>query len=495
MFLFSIQLISTLLVLSLSIAKPLFHVSPPAKTWLNDPVGTIFHNNEFHLFYQWNPESTSWAKPYWAHVSSRDLVNWTWLSVALSPDTPLETNGVWSGSAWKNPFTDQVLLFYTAARDTIIQSQCFAVNTDDSLISFEKSNSNPVLDYDSKPPYSNPAFRDPQVVLKNNTDLYMFLSGGDVFSKGNVMKYKSVENNFKENTFNFKFDGFLLQGHDVETSFDLKTNWECPVLIQYSQEVYGLLISVEDTIPGKSFIILGTVDNDYQFSPSFGVFLFDGGDVYAPRTFEGVNQSLLIGWVKEGRSESLDFSGLMTFPRISVLCDSVSDYVEYRSFVQPFLSPCYRPHNNINLLRKGSQSNLIVPGFVRLLDTLMYGEVLIESLSPVSSSDFLELSIFASRDLSEETLIKFDFRLGVVSINRTRSSLSSNQFTEIQSAPILFSASRKLSVNFLIDYTVAEVFINNRSVITTRVYPILFSQNVFVKRNTMALNVTSWKFS
>jgi sucrose-6-phosphate hydrolase SacC (GH32 family) len=35
-------------------ARPAFHFRPPAQ-WMNDPNGTIFHEDYFHVFYQHNP--------------------------------------------------------------------------------------------------------------------------------------------------------------------------------------------------------------------------------------------------------------------------------------------------------------------------------------------------------------------------------------------------------------------------------------------------------
>ena len=34
--------------------RPRFHFTPE-RNWMNDPNGMIYHDGEYHLFYQYNP--------------------------------------------------------------------------------------------------------------------------------------------------------------------------------------------------------------------------------------------------------------------------------------------------------------------------------------------------------------------------------------------------------------------------------------------------------
>ncbi|MFA6083987.1 hypothetical protein [Mucilaginibacter sp.] len=45
----------------------------------NDPNGLIFLTGEFHLYYQHNPLENKWG-----HATSKDLVNWKHLPVAIN---------------------------------------------------------------------------------------------------------------------------------------------------------------------------------------------------------------------------------------------------------------------------------------------------------------------------------------------------------------------------------------------------------------------------
>ncbi len=75
--------------------RPVFHFTP-ASGWMNDPNGMVCHDGEFHLFYQFYPDSNVWGPMHWGHAVSEDLVDWEQLPVALTPDS---LGYIFSGSA------------------------------------------------------------------------------------------------------------------------------------------------------------------------------------------------------------------------------------------------------------------------------------------------------------------------------------------------------------------------------------------------------------
>ena len=66
--------------------RPLYHFSPPLGWWGGGPDGTIHHDGEYHVFYQFDPYmgSTS-GNASWGHAVSRDLLHWEHRPVAIGP--------------------------------------------------------------------------------------------------------------------------------------------------------------------------------------------------------------------------------------------------------------------------------------------------------------------------------------------------------------------------------------------------------------------------
>ena len=74
--------------------RPAYHFSP-AKNWMNDPNGLVFHKGVYHLFFQYNPLGNVWGNMSWGHATSKDLVHWDEQPVAIPFDAD---EGVFSGS-------------------------------------------------------------------------------------------------------------------------------------------------------------------------------------------------------------------------------------------------------------------------------------------------------------------------------------------------------------------------------------------------------------
>jgi levanase len=153
--------------------RPAIHFSP-AKNWMNDPNGLVFHKGVYHLYYQHNPSGNTWGNMSWGHATSPDLVHWTEQPLAISTD---DQEDVFSGSVVvdkdnssgfgtaENP--PMVAIYTSAYKDASphrgLQAQSLAYSLDDGQ-TWTKYSGNPVLNRNST------NFRDPKVFWYSSPD-------------------------------------------------------------------------------------------------------------------------------------------------------------------------------------------------------------------------------------------------------------------------------------------------------------------------------------
>lgn len=143
--------------------RPELHFTP-ARNWMNDPNGLIWHGGHYHLFYQYNPEANVWGHMSWGHAVSRDLIHWRELPIAIPEDPQVM---IFSGSVvfdaanssgFGEPGRPPLVAIYTGAsrEEGGVQAQRLAYSLDGGL-SWMKYGGNPVLDIGIHD------FRDPKV--------------------------------------------------------------------------------------------------------------------------------------------------------------------------------------------------------------------------------------------------------------------------------------------------------------------------------------------
>jgi len=151
--------------------RPAYHFTAP-KNWINDPNGLVYHDGEYHLFYQHNPFGIKWGHMSWGHAVSKDLLRWEHLPVAIPEfmDAAGKTTAIFSGSAVvdegnKNGLCpagtkDCMVAIYTgnvtAGDKHLAQYQNLAYSADKGR-TWTQYAKNPIVDIGSK------EFRDPNV--------------------------------------------------------------------------------------------------------------------------------------------------------------------------------------------------------------------------------------------------------------------------------------------------------------------------------------------
>lgn len=303
--------------------RPQFHFSPQEK-WMNDPNGMVFYEGEYHLFYQYYPDSTVWGPMHWGHAISKDLVRWEHLPIALYPDS---LGYIFSGSAvidWANTTgfgTDEqppmvaIFTYHDAEKEKLggadYQYQGLAYSLDKGR-SWTKYDKNPVL-----PNSEIKDFRDPKVFWHAPSGQWkMILAEGDEVGMYGSTDLKSWEplSKFGKN-----------EGSHLGV-------WECPDLFPLKdiggRQKWVMLVSIGTGGPMGSATqyFIGEFDgttftNDHY--PERTLWIDHGKDNYAGVTWSDVPASdgrrLFIGWMSNWQYAQIVPTSIwrsaMTLPR------------------------------------------------------------------------------------------------------------------------------------------------------------------------------------
>jgi beta-fructofuranosidase len=285
--------------------RPNTHFAPVAN-WMNDPNGLIFWNGRYHLFYQHNPLGTAPApaRMCWGHADSADLVHWRDLPLALEP-TPgsPDQDGCWSGRAVAHD--GEVYVLYTGIRDGR-QRPCLAKALDDSLVSFQKLGTNPVIAEEPLPGLLG--FRD-HALRKVNGETRQLIGSGSPDLGGCLLEYRSKD------LVGWDYCGVFISGKAAGFPGEM---WECPDLFWLGDQWF-IVVSVLQQGPGGVMSIAGDIERE-TFLPRLTAQLDTGSRWYAPQSFDAPDgRRVCFGWLRERETELPESErgrvGVMSLPR------------------------------------------------------------------------------------------------------------------------------------------------------------------------------------
>ncbi|RIW15786.1 glycoside hydrolase family 32 protein [Algoriphagus lacus] len=437
--------------------RPDYHFTP-AKGWMNDPNGMFYLDGEYHLFFQYFPDSTIWGPMHWGHAISTDLVNWEELPIALYPDS---LGYIFSGSAVvdsdntsglgtaENPPIVAIFTYHDMAGEKSgaadFQSQGIAFSLDKGR-SWTKYEGNPVL-----PNQGVRDFRDPkvsQIQLSDGSKSWVMT----LAAQDRVQFYKSPD--FK----NWSLLGEFGQGIGAHGGV-----WECPDLISLTspagEQKWVLISSINPGGPQKGsatqYFIGDFKDGIFTPDDTMIRWLDYGPDNYAGVTWANVpkeqNRTLFIGWMSNWLYSQVvptkTWRSAMTLSRELSLFD-----------VDGTLLVKSAPVKELETLRKE-------PIEVNELSNLPAQAV--EILAELDGSDSFSLTI--SNELGE--LISITKESGLVSIDRSKAGKSNFQedFAAMHSAPMSWKAEE---IRIFLDASSIELFVNGGElVMTSLVFP------------------------
>lgn len=440
--------------------KPIYHIHPEFGL-LNDPNGLAYFNGYYHLFHQWYPYGTTHGMKHWAHLKSKNLVEWTREEVALIPTEDYEAHGAYSGTSIE--IDNKLYLYYTGniKLDKMNRSsnQCLAIMGGDGNI--QKHPSNALIE--GVPQGYTGHVRDPKV-FKKNDQYYMILGAQRLDETGTFIVYQSP------NGIEWKLLGeLILKNFNQEFGY----MWECPDYAQIDGKDL-LVFSPQGIEPqGEKYknlfnvtYVIGKLDIE---NLTFEVESFDeferGFDFYATQMFKGKEeQTLLLAWAGLGEFEyptdEFGWAHCLTFPREITIKDN--KVIQF-------------PAKELELLRlDGMSESGECQGFALLPNETNTYELNV-TLKPNDANTFgLNLAV------SEEERLILEFNQKEQTVTLDRSELK-HQFVEefgtYRQADL--NIGEVLEIKVLMDNSIAEIFINNGEVaFTTRLFPLKTSTNI-----------------
>jgi beta-fructofuranosidase len=434
--------------------RPLVHLCPE-HGWTNDPTGPVRWRGRTHLFHQYNPAGPYWDLPHWGHFVTDDLVTWERRPIALTPSQQgPDAAGCFSGCVVVDG--EEAVMAYTGVVGPHVpgqqQATCLARSADPMLDHWVKDDANPVT---TAPAGADLGFRDP-FMWREDGRWWQAVGAGSRVSGGSVRLYSSTD--LREWT----EEEPLLVKADLErldATVWTGSTWECPVLVR-GRDRDVLLLSIHHA--DRSYYplaVIGTLETQ-RFHPIRMQRLDLGPDVYAPCVLQQSDGTAISwAWSWEARSaerqRAAGWAGVLTSPRILAV---EGDQLHVR------------PLPKLAALRRAALPVDPHPTAEGWTAPDVTGEVLDLEVGLGPEADAIDLHLRQSPDRSETTVISIDRANRQLRFDRTRSSLAPEVDAGIHVGQL--AADQPVEhVRVLLDRSIIEVFVDDRTAFTARIYP------------------------
>jgi fructan beta-fructosidase len=430
---------------------------------MNDPNGMVYYKGKYHLFYQYYPGGTEWGPMHWGHATSKDLVQWTHLPIALYPDS---LGLIFSGSAvvdvnntsgfGKNGEVPLVAIFTQHNQKgeqehrKDFQNESLAYSLDEGT-TWHKYAGNPVL--------PNPGitdFRDPKVMwFEQQRKWVMTLATKDrvTFYSSSDLKKWTKESEFGE----------ALGAHGGV--------WECPDLfpLAYQGKTYWVLfVSINPGAPnggsGTQYFIGDFNGKTFHPINQNTRWIDYGTDNYAGVTWSNTgNRKIFIGWMNNwlyaNKVPTVAWRGATTLPR------------EFRLVKQyGLLSLSTQPVRELKTLEMASTvlTNVSVKSEANLSSKL---KIKAPFKLEIKAAELKSFALSLANDADEKLVFGYDKVKNQYYIDRRSAGNHSfsTTFPTISYAPRI-STAKDLDLTLFVDVASVEVFADNGLSVMTEVF-------------------------
>ena len=451
--------------------RPQFHFSPDSM-WMNDPIDMVYYDGEYHLFYQYYPDSTVWGPMHWGHAVSTDMVHWQHLPIALFPDS---LGYIFSGSAvvdWNNTtgfgrdnIPPMVAIF--TYHDSLgakkgqhnYETQGIAYSLDKGR-TWTKYTHNPVLKNSG---YSD--FRDPKVMWYEPDKKWIMT----LAIKDHISFYSSKDMKSWQHESDFQPEIGSYRGV-----------WECPDLFPLASEnssdkKWVLIVNINPGAPnggsGTQYFV-GSFDGHQFNNENRKLFWMDyGKDNYAGITWSDIPESdgrrITLGWMSNWQYGQVvpteKWRSAMTFPRTLTLKEVDGNYRILSNPVKEIktIQKKLEIVSDLKPDQKGTYS-----GYLPFRSSPQ--ELLINLKS--DDGNINDFKFILSNDFKQQVVIGYSADKQQLYVNRDKSGdvSFSNNFLGNHTAPFTENDS-EIKLHILLDVSSIEIFINDGDLVMTEI--------------------------
>ncbi|MFA9467567.1 sucrose-6-phosphate hydrolase [Streptococcus sp. E24BD] len=421
-----------------------YHIEPTSGM-LNDPNGFSYFNGKFTLFYQSWPYGPAHGLKSWVHTESEDLVRFTETGTVIYPDTPLDSHGAYSGSAYE--IDGKLFIFYTGnVRDenwvrTPLQVGAWMDQTG-QIEKIAEVLIAPASD-------ATEHFRDPQIFEYEN-EFYASVGAQNHDKQGFIKLYKAEDRDVTKwsEVGNLDFGG---RGSEymIECPNLVFVDGQ-PVLLYSPQGLDKAELDYQNIYP-NTYVIGQTFDAEAArlTNPSTIINLDEGFECYATQGFNTPDgRALIVSWIGlpdvDYPTDDYGYQGAMSLVKeLSIKDGKLYQY----------------PVPAITSLRRSEQVFSALP-----LTQNSYELEL--SCAPGQVS---ELLLFADRE-GNGLRLTVDTENGIIELDRSQVGVPfATDFGTTRGCQVAAGA---VTLNVFVDKSIVEIFINKgEKVFTSRVFP------------------------
>jgi beta-fructofuranosidase len=438
--------------------RPQYHLVAPAHR-INDPNGPIYHRGTYHMFYQ---KACPDGK-HWGHAASPDMLHWKHLPDAIAP-TPGGPDRISCASGGCVIHNGTPTIIYTGFRPEV---QCIATSNDD-MVTWHKYPGNPVVTppkgmavipkSSSAAPEDFPegatgitGFRDPRVWAENDV-WYMIVGSGFPGRGGAALMFRSRDLRRWEylHPLCIGFRDPVAWGPRPHNTGEV---WECPDFFPLGDKHVLIVSSMLRTL-----YFTGRYEGLHFYPEVEGC--CDFGPYYAAQSqLNARGERILWGWVRETRSTTAQaragWGSAISLPRVLSL--------ESNGTLR------YALPKEVESLRGEHFTGL----------EKVRGDCL-EIIAEINPAGAAECGLVVRCSTgAEQTRIIYRPADRVLAIDLSRSTLAQDPGRpSVPSdadpwlhAPLELGRGETLQLRVLLDGSVMEVFANDRTCVSARIYP------------------------